>query len=387
MKALIKIITFVCLCLYFQLSCHAANRGYLLEIKGTMGPATQDYVQRGIKSAEDDKAELIILTLDTPGGLDASVKGINKAILTSSVPIITYVSPSGARAATPGRFILSASSIAAMTPGTHLGAASNVSSLSASEALKQNVIHLIADDTHELLQQLHGKSVKTNKIIKVLNTQQIEIKTLTPDWRSEFLSIITNPTIAYILILIGFYGIFFELANPGFILPGAIGSICLVIALYAFHLLPINYTGLSLLLIGIAGMVAEIFVFSFGILGASGLAAFVIGSIMLFDRTNPEFVIAWYVIALMGLLTAGFILMIFMLAFRSLNKPILTGREALIGANGTVLQIEKNVIMVRVFGETWMAKSSHTLKVGDTVSVEGVKDLILKVKPPVEKKS
>lgn len=425
----------VLISLFLSCTCFAAKPIIVLEIANTIGPATQDYIQRGLADAEDQKAELVILRLDTPGGLETSMRGINKAILASTVPVVAYVAPAGARAASAGTFILYASHIAAMAPGTNLGAASPVNvdgipsptgektdqknqqtlqkkemndavayirslaqlrdrnvqwaelavretvSLSAEEALKQNVINLIANNTDDLLQKLNGQTVEIQNAKQTLQTKDIFIIPMQADWRTEFLSVITNPSVAYILLLIGIYGLFFEFANPGFVMPGIVGVISLLLALYAFQLLPISYVGLSLLLIGIACMVAEVFISTFGVLGIGGIIAFITGSIMLLDTNVPGYSIAWSVILVMSLLSIGFILLIFMLAVGSFRKPVITGREALIGSEGEVLEYHPDCIIVRVQGEIWTAQSETSLHVGQKIQVKKISNLILTVDP------
>ncbi|MCD6039574.1 MAG: hypothetical protein K0S27_974 [Gammaproteobacteria bacterium] len=332
----------------------------LIEINGTINPSMQDYVTRGIQDAAKQKAELILLQLNTEGGLETSIRGITKAIFHSPIPVVSYVSPEGARAANNGIFVLYASHIAAMAPGTNLGAptkanigsiplptgnpeqkkqiiktvATNNSaayirllaklrhrnaewgelaireaiSLSASEALKKKVINLIAANNNELLKKLNGILVQGVDTTHYLKTKNAIIKTVKPNWRYPLLSIITTPNIAYILFLIGIYGLFFEFIKSGYIIPGIVGIISLLIALYAFQLLPINYLGVTLLLGGIAFLVAEAFVSSFGILGISGMIAFIAGSILFLQTALPEYQITWTIILTMSLITLGFTL-------------------------------------------------------------------------------
>ncbi|MHB1947860.1 MAG: NfeD family protein [Gammaproteobacteria bacterium] len=401
-----------------------------LDVVGAIGPATQDYIVRGLHYAEDHHAQIVIIRLDTPGGLDASMRGIDRAILASTVPVVTFVAPEGARAASAGTYILYASHIAAMAPGTNLGAASPVaigdlstpeenkktpstmenkvkndasayirslaqmhgrnaqwaenavrqaSSLSADEAMKNKVIDLTARDVPELLQKINGRTVTVNSTQEVIHSNPISVVTVKPDWRYQFLSIITDPSIAYILLLIGIYGLFFEFYNPGLVLPGVAGVICLIIALYAFQLLPINYAGFSLLLLGIVFMIIEVVVSSFGIIGIGGIIAFVLGSIFLFDTNQPGFSIAWQLILMMGLLSAAFFFTIIHLAIGSMRKKVVTGREEIIGKIGEVLAGNKQVCQVMVLGEIWNARSTHHLEAGEKVRVTNISGLMLTV--------
>jgi membrane-bound serine protease (ClpP class) len=254
-------------------------------------------------------------------------------------------------------------------------------SLSAEEALKQNVINLIADNTDDLLKKLNGQTVQVQLQDHVIHTSDTYTVQLQPDWRSQFLSIITDPSVAYILLLIGIYGLFFEFANPGFVMPGIAGIISLLLALYAFQLLPINYAGLSLLLIGISCIVAEVFISSFGVIGIAGIIAFVTGSILLLDTHVPGYSIAWWLILTMTLLSIGFFLLVSMLAIRSYKRPVVTGREALVNSLGEVIECHLDRVIVRVNGEIWTAQTDVILNIGQKIRVTKVSDLILTVEP------
>lgn len=414
--------------LLFSLSCCAASKAVLITINEAIGPATQDYIERGVDYANKQHAAALIIRLNTPGGLETAMRGINEAIITSSVPVISYVAPSGARAASAGTFIMYASNIAAMAPGTNIGAASPVAmgvgadeekkaatslkkakndaaaymrslaqlrgrnadwgalavtkaeSISAEEAYKLKVIDLIAKDYDELLTKADGRTTMIHNVATQINTKGASIEHMPTDWRHEFLSFITNPNIAYILMLIAMYGIFFELSNPGAILPGVAGIIALLLVFYAFQLLPVNYVGLTLLLLGVAFMIAEIYVSSFGALGIGGALAFIVGSIMLFDSTDGTYRISWSIIGVMSAVTIAFFLAVATLVIRSHRRAITTGREALIGTEGIVISVADERIMVQISGELWEAKSKSLLKVGEHVKVINIHGLVLEVK-------
>ena len=412
----------------------------VLNIKGAIGPAVADYFHRGLAQAAQDGATVVVLRLDTPGGLSKSMRIIIKDILASPVPVITYVAPSGARAASAGTYILYASQLAAMAPGTNLGAATPVAigspgtadkdkakdgdkkadsktamerkaindasayirslaqlrgrnekwaekavrqaeSLSANEALKMNVINIVAPNIPDLLKQANGKKVKVAGVEKTLATTGLTLHAIHPDWRSRFLSVITDPSVAYILLLIGIYGLFFEFANPGFVLPGVAGAICLLLALYAFHLLPVNYVGLGLMLLGIAFMLVEAFVPSFGALGIGGVIAFVVGSIMLMGTGTPGFTIALPVIFAVTAVTAAFFLLVVNMAIKARLRPVVSGEEELVDAIGEVVKTEMGIQRIRLRGELWQVESDSPLQPGQQVCVVSRSGLILKVKP------
>lgn len=417
------------LLILFSLPIFAAEKGLVLSIDSPIGPATQDYIERGINKATKEGYQFILLELNTPGGLEASMRNINAAMLASPVPIITYVTPSGARAASAGVFIMYASHFSAMAPGTNIGAASPVSltnaasdygkisteekkaindaaaymrslaelrhrnaewgekavrqaaSVSAKEAKTLNIIDEFADNRQQLLQKINGRSVLLEGKTKILNTAHIQLENMQAGWRHQFLSFLTNPNIIYILILIAMYGLFFELSTPGLILPGVAGVIALLLVLYALQLMPINYAGLLLVLLGTGFMALEFFIASFGVIGIGGLIAFTIGSIMLFDIHDNHYRIAWTVIVIMSLMTFVFFFLVMRLAIQSQKKSITTGQEGLIGSEGIVIAIKDNKMLVRVLGELWEAQSTVHLNEEDKIRVTAIKDLILFVEP------
>jgi membrane-bound serine protease (ClpP class) len=383
--------------------------------------------------------------MDTPGGLDTAMRDIIQAILVSPVPVASYVTPGGARAASAGTYILYASHISAMSPGTNLGAATPVeiggipnaddmlkkkdgndqdaqpvekqdameskrindataylrglaqmrgrnvewaelavreaASLPAEEALALGVIDIVAMDKRDLLRQIQGRSVVVAGIERILDVEHLPLQVIEPDWRNRLLSVITDPNVAYILMLIGIYGLFFEFANPGFVLPGVAGAISLLLALYAFQVLPVNYAGLALLCLGIIFMLAEIFVPSFGALGFGGVIAFVIGSIILFDQEGTGYAVSLPLIFALSFMTAGFFLFVIGAAIKARERPVVSGREEMLHEIGEVLDDFERSGRIRVHGEVWNAESDRPLKRGDRVKVVAVDGLVLQVQP------
>ena len=420
-----------------------------LTVADAIGPATDDYIQRALETAAVTNAEIVIIQMDTPGGLDSAMRGIIKNIANSTVPVATYVAPTGARAASAGTYILYASHIAAMAPGTNLGAATPVqiggispptpakadkgkdkgskdnqaeadvnadamkqkvindavayirglaelrgrnqdwaekavreaASLQASEALKLNVIDIVATSMADLLKQMDGREVIIHEQKRTLNTAGLPLIQIDPDWRSRLLSVITNPNVAYILMIIGIYGLIFEFSNPGAILPGTIGAICLLLALYSFQLLPINYAGMGLILLGIALMIVEAFEPSFGILGIGGVISFVMGSIILMDTEAPGFGIDISVIIIFAFTSVLMFIFVVGMALKARLRPVVSGLEELIGGEAIVVDDFDHQGTVIIHSENWQAVSDSPLHKNQPVKVTGIKGLTLKVEP------
>ena len=439
-----------------------SGRAMLLEINGPIGPATSDYVVRGIADATAQDAELIIIQMDTPGGLDSAMRDIIKAILSSPVPVVTWVAPSGSRAASAGTYILYASHVAAMAPATNLGAATPVpvgggqqpapadspaeapqeaadadadagaqkpepapmkggpeakavndavayirglaeqrgrnadwaeravresASLTAERAVEENVVDLMAADMGELLRAIDGRTVSTDAGEIVIQTEGLAVERVEPDWRTELLSVITSPTIAYMLLLAGIYGLIFEGYNPGAILPGVVGAICLLLALYAFQILPVNYAGLALIVLGVLMMIGEIFVPSFGALGIGGVIAFVVGSVILMDTDVPGFGVPMALIGSIALAGASAVMGIVWFAVRARNRPIVSGREDMIGAPAVALADFSGTGQVRVHGELWNAHAGMPVNQGQALRVKAMHGLTLEVEPDESKEN
>ncbi len=442
------------LCLLVPLPAIAQGAVLLLDIKGAIGPASSDYVHRGLERARVEQAPLVILRLDTPGGLDAAMRDIIHDILAAPQPVVSYVAPGGARAASAGTYILYASHVAAMAPATNLGAATPVqigampgsgkspsaapdktrdkdtaknanatqtvdsgdamhhkmvndavayirslaqlrgrnadwaeqavrtaASLPAEEALQKGVIDLIATDVPDLLAKLDGRTLTVLGVQRTLSTKGLVVDTAAPDWRNDLLAVITNPNVAYILMLIGIYGLFFEFANPGFVLPGVAGAISLVLALYAFQVLPVNYAGLGLILLGILFMTAEACVPSFGALGLGGVIAFAIGSVILFDAGAGGMAVSYTLIASLSLLSMLFLVFVVGMALRARRRPVVSGSEELLGMLGEALEDFTGAGLVRVHSESWQARCDQTVRRGQQVRVIGRDNLILVVQP------
>jgi membrane-bound serine protease (ClpP class) len=401
---------------------------YVVHVDGIIAPSTADFIASAIAKAEKAGAEAIVIQLDTPGGLDLSMRAIIKEILRSPVPVIVYVSPSGARAASAGAFITIAAHVAAMAPGTNIGAAHPVlagggemdevmakkvendsaayirslaerrgrnaewaekavrESVSATEkeAVKLNVIDLVAEDLSDLLSQIDGRTLETGAGKVTLRTKTADTVEVDMNFRDKVLKVISNPTIAYFLLMLAMAGLYFELSNPGAILPGVLGAICLILAFYAFQTLPINYAGLLLILLGVLLFIAELQVASHGILTAGGIAAMLLGSVMLIDSPAPFLQISRAAIIGVTAATAAFFFLVVGAAIRAHRRQPVTGREGLIGLTGVAKTPLKPEGQVFLRGEIWKATCEEAVKPGGRVEVTGIDGLTLKVRklPP-----
>ncbi len=428
-----------------------------MNIQGAIGPVTDDYVRSGLARAREVQAALVVLRVDTPGGLDTSMREIIKEIIASPIPVVTYVAPSGARAASAGTYIFYASHVAAMAPGTNLGAATPVrigggggnekplreepkvkekekskdgakdkeprpplgddamthkavndaaayirglaqmrgrngewaekavreaASLHAEEAVRLRVADFIATDIDDLLAKIEGRRIEVQGKETRLNALKgATLVAFEPDWRTKLLSVITDPNVAVILMMLGTLGLIFELSNPGYVLPGVVGGICLLLGLYAFQTLPVNYAGFGLILLGLAFMVAEAFMPSFGALGIGGIVAFVVGSIILFDTGVEGYDIAWQLITVVALVTGAILFGIVMLAVRSRRRAVVSGAEELLGARGEALGAFADQGWVHVHSENWQARTRERLVRGQRIRVTGRDGLTLLVEP------
>jgi membrane-bound serine protease (ClpP class) len=438
------------------------GQALVLDVQGPIGPATRDFIDRSLAAAADQQAELLIIRMDTPGGLDASTRDIIKSILASTVPVATFVAPEGARAASAGTYILYASHIAAMSPASNVGAATpvaiiggaspsdeeeapdasatgNVSgeeetdqeeghkqpkttaesknpmtrkavndsvayirglaakrgrnadwaeravrdaeSITSEEALKLGVIDFIAVDLDDVLVQADGMTVELNGKDHQVQSSGLTLQWLQPDWRNEVLSVITSPTIAYLLLLIGVYGLILEGYNPGAVLPGVVGAISLLLALYAFQMLPVNYAGLGLIVLGIILMIAETQAPSFGALGFGGIVAMVVGSIILIDTDVPGFSVSRSLIGSIAAVSALGLMAIIAMAVKARTRPIVAGREQLMGTRGVALESFDREGHVFAHGERWSAMSEAPVHKDQAVEITGLDGLILKVRP------
>jgi membrane-bound serine protease (ClpP class) len=414
------------------LSTAAPTQVVELEIDGPIGVATADYLSSGIEHAEDVGAELIIITMDTPGGLMKPMREIVKDILASTVPVAAYVAPAGARADSAGTYILLACHIAAMTPTSHLGAATPVplvnspatkegddetpapamerkimndavsyirsladrhgrnadwaesavteaATLTAREALDQNVIEFIAENREELLAQVDGYEVEIAGASRAISTSDVELEVFKADWRIRLLTVISNPEIVLLLGLIGLYGLMYEGWNPGAIVPGVVGAICLLLAAYALQVLPVNYAGLALIIVGIALMVAEAYAPSFGALGLGGIAAFVFGAIIMFDSGVPGFGISYAFVIGLGL---GFaVLLIWLLGYllKLRRRGAVTGKGSIVGGTAVAMEDFEGDGKVWLEGEAWHARSRGAVAKNEQLIVTRLDGLTLEV--------
>ena len=430
---------------------------WVVGLQGAIGPAYADYFIRALERGEEEGIDLLVLRLDTPGGLDKSMRDMIKAILASRVPVATYVAPNGSRAASAGTYIMYASHVAAMAPATNIGSSTPVSiggeggspfpipgapdpvggeddgedteaddaedgdgedapadvpqsgtamerkvvndavsyikglaelrgrnvewaeatvreasNLTASEALALNVIDIVADDLSSLLADVNGRTVNAAGMDVVIDTTEANIEFIEPDWRYELLGVITDPNVAYILLMIGIYGLILEFYNPGMGIGAVVGVICLLLGAFALQMLPINYAGLALLIVGIGLLAAEAFSPSFGVFGVGGVIAFVIGSIILMDTDLPGYQISYPIIAAFAFVSVGVAVFALGAALRARKARSATGKESMIGGRAEVIDDFEGEGRVRAFGEVWQARGEEPLEKGDRVEIVGV---------------
>jgi len=433
----------------------ADGTAIVLDLEGALGVATAEYIIDGIEQAEEEGANVVIIRMDTPGGLVSPMRDIVKSILGSEVPVVTYVSPKGARADSAGTYILLASHIAAMAPTTHLGAATPVSltgdglspgedeesepstdeetdedsdeapdnqedsssamerkvlndsisyiralaeahgrnadwaedavrhaaTLTATEALEMNVIDLIAVDQEDLLSAINGREVMINNEPFIIDSESLVIENIVPNWRLKILNTIASPEVAILLLMVGLYGLMFEGYNPGAILPGVAGVICLLLAAYALQVMPVNYAGLALILVGLLLIIAEAFVPSFGALGLGGIIALIFGSIMMFDSGIPGFGISVTFIVSLAVAMGGLLLWLVTYLLRFRRRGAVSGRESILGGTGIAMESFSGDGHVWLESETWAARSKVPIDKDQKVSISAMNGLVLDVEP------
>lgn len=403
---------------------------HYVKVDGIVNPVMSEYLIKSLENAEEDGAEAVIFQLDTPGGLDLSMRDIIKAMLSSDVPVIVYVAPSGSRAASAGVFITYAANVAAMAPGTNIGSAHPVAmggeemdevmmekvendavayikgiakkrgrnvewaedavresvNITAEEALELGVIDLVAEDSGVLISALDGRVVELPVGERTLMTKGAEIKEVEMNLRFRILKAIANPNVAYVLMMIGMLGLYFELSNPGAIFPGVIGAICLVLAFYAFQTLSVNYAGLILIILAVLFFIGELMVTSFGLLTLAGIVSLVLGSLMLFESPLPFMKLSLWVLLPTVLVVTTFITLVMYYAVGIQRKKPVSGVEGLVGVVGEAVEkidpAGRGGRGGRVFieGEYWNAESTEPIKKGDKIKVVEVEGLLLKVK-------
>ncbi|MEJ2684894.1 MAG: nodulation protein NfeD [Candidatus Sulfobium sp.] len=396
----------------------------VIRVDGVINPVSAEFIGRSLTEANEKHNDALVIELDTPGGLDTSMRTIVKGIISSPTPVIVYIAPSGARAASAGVFVTLSADVAAMAPGTNIGAAHPVTmggrelsktmekkvvndaaayirslaerngrnadwaeeavrksvSLAAEDALKDHVVDIVSPNLDSLLKSVDGWKVRTGKGEKVLKTANAVIVKKEMGWRYRLLNFISDPSVAYILMLLGFYGLFFEFTNPGSIFPGVTGAIFLILAFYSFQTLPVNYAGLLLIILGLVLFILEIKIVSHGILTIGGIISMVLGSLMLFESPAPFFRLSLYLILPAVIFTALFFTITFRLAYRAFRSKPVTGKEGLVGMEGTAkTEVTKETGMVSVQGELWSAYSDDFISKGDRITVQSVSGLKLKV--------
>ncbi len=435
-SSLLAVFLWITAALFPSMPALAATKVAVIDIEGPIGPATSKHLERSFADVREQAIDLVVLRLDTPGGLVSSMRSVIKQILGSDVPVVGFVAPSGARAASAGTYMLYATDVAAMAPGTNLGAATPIrlsdpdaeddgsdgetpsiedkivndavayirslaelrgrnadwaeravreaASLPAGDALKLGVIDIVANDLPQLLAQLDKREIVFKDEPLILDMTDRELIELAPGWHTRFLAVITDPTVAYMLMLVGIAGILIEVAMPGLFLPGVVGLTSLLVALYAFQLLPISLVGLGIIVLGLVLMIVELTLPSFGLIGFSGIVAFVLGSIFLMDTGVPGYGVSKSLIGMLAVITSS-LLMMFLIWLRRLHSmPVLAGAEEMVNSVATVISWEKDAGRVRMRGTSWAARSDTALSRGQKVRVTAVDGLTVDVEPDNE---